>query len=59
MPKKHNPQKIGDYRPISLNDWMYKVLAKLLANKIQKVIKKVGSEFQMGFVQNAKFWMVW
>lgn len=54
MPKKDNPQKIGDYTPISLSDCMYKVLAKLLANKIQKVIKKVGSEFQMGFVQNCQ-----
>lgn len=52
VPKKDNPQKVGDYRPISLIGCMYKVLAKLLANRLMKVMSKVISEFQTAFVKN-------
>lgn len=43
---------MGDYRPISLIGCMYKVLAKLLANRLMKVMSKVISEFQTTFVKN-------
>lgn len=52
VPKKDNPQKVGDYCPISLIGCMYKVLAKLLANRLTKVMSKVISKFQTAFVKN-------
>jgi hypothetical protein len=38
VPKKDNPTRIGDYRPISLLNSSVKLLTKILANMLQKVI---------------------
>jgi len=51
IPKVESPQKLNDFRPISLVGSLYKILAKLLANKFQKVVGKVVSETQTAFVQ--------
>jgi hypothetical protein len=32
IPKKKNPQRVLDYRPISLSNVVYKILSKVLAN---------------------------
>ncbi|PNY08829.1 cysteine-rich receptor-like protein kinase [Trifolium pratense] len=50
--KVENPQRIADYRPISLVGCMYKVLAKVLANRLKSVIGKVTSETQSTFVKD-------
>lgn len=52
IPKKENPQKVGDYRPISLIGCMYKVLAKLLATRLRNVMNLLISENQTTFVKN-------
>lgn len=39
VPKKNNPQKVSDFRPISLIGCMYKVFAKILANRLRAVMK--------------------
>jgi hypothetical protein len=41
VPKRDNPTKVGDYRPISLLNLSVKLLTKLLANRLQKVIMKL------------------
>jgi hypothetical protein len=38
IPKKENPAIVNDYRPISLLSSSLKLLTKLLANRLQKVI---------------------
>lgn len=38
IPKKECSQKISEYRPISLIGCMYKVLEKILANRLRKVV---------------------
>lgn len=45
IPKKANPLRVSNYRPISLIGCMYKVLAKLLANRMRNVMPTVISEF--------------
>jgi hypothetical protein len=35
IPKVANPQRVADYRPISLVGCMYKVLVKVLANRLK------------------------
>jgi hypothetical protein len=35
IPKIDNPQKLNDFRPISLVGSMYKILAKVLANRLR------------------------
>ena len=42
---------MGDYRPISLLGGLYKLLAKVLANKLKKVIGKVVSPDQNAFIK--------
>lgn len=57
VPKKVNPQKVGDYRPISLIGCMYKVLAKLLSNRLRMVMPKVISESKRHSSKIDKYWM--
>ncbi|KAK3206924.1 hypothetical protein Dsin_020970 [Dipteronia sinensis] len=52
IPKIDNPMTMKDFRPISLIGSMYKVIAKVLANRIKKVMDSVIWEFQMAFVAN-------
>ena len=51
VPKKPNPEKVSDYRPISLLNSCMKLLAKILANRLQKIILKVIHRNQYGFLQ--------
>ena len=44
IPKVDSPQKLDDFRPISLVGSLYKILAKLLANRLRMVIGSVISE---------------
>lgn len=44
IPKTKNPQKITEYRPISLCNVTYRILAKVLANRLKKVLPNVISE---------------
>ena len=43
IPKKSGAEDLGDFRPISLLGGLYKLLAKVLANRLKKVIGKVVS----------------
>ncbi|GJR56771.1 RNA-directed DNA polymerase, eukaryota, reverse transcriptase zinc-binding domain protein [Tanacetum coccineum] len=51
IPKIQDPLHIKDYRPISLIGCQYKVIAKLLANRLQQVIHTVVSDVQMAFIK--------
>ncbi|RVW88275.1 Transposon TX1 uncharacterized 149 kDa protein [Vitis vinifera] len=51
IPKKGGVEDLGDYRPISLLGSLYKLLAKVLANRIKKVIGKVISPDQNAFIK--------
>ncbi|GKV09634.1 hypothetical protein SLEP1_g21105 [Rubroshorea leprosula] len=48
--EKENPQGLNDYRPISLIGCMYKILSKLLANRLRKVMGSIISENQTAFI---------
>ncbi|GKU94756.1 hypothetical protein SLEP1_g8202 [Rubroshorea leprosula] len=50
IPKKENPQGIEEYRPISLIGCMYKILAKILANRLSKVMDGIISDQQSAFI---------
>ena len=50
LPKRGRDEDLGDYRPISLLGGLYKLLAKVLANRLKKVIGKVVSPNQNAFV---------
>jgi len=52
IPKVVSPQRLTDFRPISLVGSLYKILAKVLANRLRQVIDRVVSDVQSAFVKN-------
>ncbi|RVX22326.1 LINE-1 reverse transcriptase-like [Vitis vinifera] len=50
IPKKSGAEDLGDFRPISLLGGLYKLLAKVLANRLKRVIGKVVFSAQNAFV---------
>ncbi|GKA37270.1 RNA-directed DNA polymerase, eukaryota [Tanacetum coccineum] len=51
VPKVDDPITIGDFRPISLTGCQYKIIAKVLANRLATVIPLVIGEVQMAFLK--------
>ncbi|GJY38702.1 putative RNA-directed DNA polymerase, eukaryota, reverse transcriptase zinc-binding domain protein [Tanacetum coccineum] len=50
IPKVPNPLFIKDYRPISLIGIQYKIIVKILANRLSKVIDSIISQEQSAFI---------
>lgn len=51
VPKLEDPLVIGDFRPISLIACQYKIIAKVLANRLSKVVASVVGDVQMAFIK--------
>ena len=51
IPKEVNPSSFDRFRPISLCNASYKILAKLLANRFNLLLGKLISPLQGGFVK--------
>ena len=51
IPKMGDAEDLKDYRPISLVGCLYKLLAKVLANRIKRVIGNVISPAKHVFVE--------
>jgi 23S rRNA U2552 (ribose-2'-O)-methylase RlmE/FtsJ len=50
IPKVNNPEKITQYRSISLCNVVYKVISKMLANRMKIILPDVIGENQSAFV---------
>ena len=52
IPKKSNPQKITDYRPISLSNVLSRIISKVLANRLKQILLDVISTSQSAFLSD-------
>eukprot|EP00253_Pinus_taeda_P006494 PITA_06494 len=50
IPKKEVPESFEDFRPISLCNSIYKIIAKVIANKIKPILSRHISMEQFGFL---------
>jgi hypothetical protein len=50
IPKVECPQRLNDFRPISMVGSLYKVLSKVLSNRLRRVMSSVISETQSAFI---------
>ena len=50
VPKVQNPNSVSQFRPISLCNYSYKVLSKVLANRMKHLIPDINSPSQNAFV---------
>lgn len=49
IPKKKHPKNPADFRPIGLCNTPYKIIAKILANRLKKSLEKIFSPLQSAF----------
>ena len=52
IPKVRDPMKLDQYRPISLVGSCYKIISKILSNRIKKVLPSVIDECQSAFLKD-------
>ncbi|XP_024033517.1 uncharacterized protein LOC112095650 [Citrus clementina] len=54
IPKTPNPESITDFRPIALCNVLYKVVAKMLANRLKLILGSIISDSQSAFISGRK-----
>ena len=50
IPKVERPQRVKEYKPISLCNTSYEIISKLLVNRLKPILKDLVGDFQNAFV---------
>lgn len=50
IPKVHGPEYIKDFRPIALAKFRFKIISKILLDRLASVVVQIISHNQYGFV---------
>jgi len=51
IPKENNPSNFGDYRPIVLCNLCYKLIVKVIENKLNPILSRSLSSDKLGFLK--------
>jgi hypothetical protein len=51
IPKENNPRTFMDFRPIALCNLCYKLISKVIANRIKPILSRALSSEQLGFLK--------
>ena len=51
IPKTNNAASVGDYRPIAIANFKFKIISKILADRLTKIMPVIASVQQRGFIK--------